>query len=320
MNRKIRVIVLALSVGICQIGIGQQLKSYRQIIPNSTVAFDMQAIPAGNLVIGSPSTEVGRNTDEGPQQKLSMEAFWMGKTEVTYDEYQLFFEEDRDPAPKPAKEGPDAITRPSPPYIDFTLGMGKVGGFPANSMQHFAALMYCKWLYAKTQIFYRLPTEAEWEYACRAGGKGAYSSLSANEKLEDYAWIASNSGDKYHLVAQKKPNAWGLHDMIGNVHEWVLDHYEPAYSANKKAHQAVFKDKYADAIVRGGSYRDEASMARSASRLAADPVWNRRDPQEPKSKWWNADAPFVGFRIMRPAKQPSPEEVRAFFDQYLKDY
>lgn len=287
----------------------QGLKSYQQTIPNSTVSFDLIAIPAGNFVLGSPEKQVGRQADEGPQKKVQVDAFWMGKTEVTYDEFQLFFEEARDPEPKPAKVGPDAVTRPSPPYIDFTLGMGKVGGFPANSMQQFGAIMYCKWLYAKTGIFYRLPTEIEWEYACKAG-----SDIPV-DKLGEYAWFQVNSKEKYHEVGLKKANAWGLHDMLGNVSEWVLDHYDAhGYVRNDSP---VFLDKYADAVVRGGNFQDDATLVRATARQAADPVWNRRDPQIPKSIWWNADAPFVGFRIMRPAKQPTKEEIRSFFDKYL---
>lgn len=279
---------------------GQGLQSYQQSIPQTRVNFDMVAIPSGSFVFGL--------TEKQPGNKIQVAAFWMGKTEVTYDEYQLFFEESRDPEPKPPKEGPDAVTRPSPPYIDFTLGMGKVGGFPANSMQQYAALMYCKWLYAKTGIFYRLPTEIEWEYASIAG-----TEIPA-EKLKDYAWFQANSNEKYQQVGLKKPNAFGLHDMQGNVSEWVLDHYDEVYP---RKDSPVFIDKYADAVVRGGNFQDEVIQVRPTARMAADPVWNRRDPQEPKSIWWNADAPFVGFRIMRPAKQPTKQEINTFFEKYL---
>lgn len=276
--------------------LAQDLKSYQQVIPQTRVSFDMVAIPSGSFVFGQT-------------KKTQVSAFWMGKTEVTYDEYQLFFEESRDPEPRPPKEGPDAVTRPSPPYIDFTLGMGKVGGFPANSMQQYGAIMYCKWLYAKTGVFYRLPTEIEWEYACRAGAD------IPSKVLPDYAWFQGNSNEKYHQVGQKKPNSWGLHDMLGNVSEWVLDHFESDPTARKES--PVFIDKYADAVVRGGNYQDPANLVRSTARMAADPIWNRRDPQVPKSIWWNADAPFVGFRIMRPAKQPSAAEINSFFEKYL---
>ena len=274
----------------------QGLKSYQQAIPQTNVSFDMVAIPSGSLQVAS-------------SKKVEIPAFWMAKTEMTYDVYQLFFEESRDPEPKPPKDGPDAITRPSPPYIDFTLGMGKVGGYPANSVQQYAAIMFCKWIYAKTGIFYRLPTEQEWEYACLAGAQ------IPSDKLGDYAWFQENSGDKYHQVGLKKPNAWGLHDMLGNVSEWVLDHYDAAVYPSKES--PVYLDKYADAVVRGGNYQDPAVRVSPTDRIPADPIWNRRDPQIPKSIWWNADAPFVGFRIMRPAKQPSAQEINSFFEKYL---
>jgi formylglycine-generating enzyme required for sulfatase activity len=273
----------------------QKLASYTQQIPQTSVSFDMVAVPAGTF------------------HQQVVQPFWIGKTEVTYDEYQLFFEEDRDPAPKPPTEGPDAVTRPSPPYIDFTLGMGKVGGYPANSMQHFSALMYCKWLYAKTHIFYRLPTEAEWEYAFAAG-----SSADQADNLKETARYAENSGNKYDRVGQKKPNAIGVYDMLGNVSEWVLDHYQEKRSI-LPMDEPVYLDKYADAVVKGGNYSTLLQDLHVSNRLAADPIWNQRDPQIPKSKWWNADAPFVGFRIIRPLKQPSVEEVRAFFAKYLDE-
>jgi len=275
--------------------IGQKISSYTQEIPQSDVKFDMIALPSGVY------------------NKQVMQSFWIGKTEVTYDEYQLFFEEERDPAPKPPVEGPDAITRPSPPYIDFTLGMGKVGGFPANSMQHFAAIMYCKWLYAKTKVFYRLPTEAEWEYAFEMGSKNILTS-----NLVEYAWFSENSGNKYVKVAQKKPNDLGIYDMLGNVSEWVLDHYQEKRSF-LNPNEAVFVDKYADAVVKGGNFQTEKKDLTSQYRMPADPIWNRRDPQIPKSKWWNADAPFVGFRIVRPLNQPTEAEVRVFFAKYLDE-
>ncbi|MHA8051047.1 formylglycine-generating enzyme family protein [Aquirufa sp. ROCK-SH2] len=296
MNCKIKKIFFLISFMLFATSLlAQKLSSYTQEIPKTDVKFDMVAIPAGEM------------------NRQAIEGFWIGKTEVTYDEYQLFFEEERDPAPKPPVEGPDAVTRPSPPYIDFTLGMGKVGGFPANSMQQFAALMYCKWLYAKTNVFYRLPTEAEWEYAFQLGAKNA-----SMTNLEEVAWYAENSGKKYAKVALKKPNALGIYDMLGNVSEWVLDHYQEKRS-NLKPNEAVFIDKYADAVVKGGNFHSEKKDLTWAYRIPADPIWNRRDPQIPKSKWWNADAPFVGFRIVRPSKQPSETEVRAFFAKYLDE-
>lgn len=273
----------------------QKLSSYIEKIPNSDIRFEMISVPEGNY------------------HGNKVESFWIGKTEVTYDEYQLFFEEERDSEPKPPAEGPDAITRPSPPYIDFTLGMGKVGGYPANSMQQYAALMYCKWLYAKTKIFYRLPTEAEWEYALFIGQKN-----NPKQDFSKIAWFSENSDNKYSKVAQKMPNDLGIYDMLGNVSEWVLDHYTNE-KKNKNSHEAVFIEKDAPAVVKGGNFKSLKNELQIDFRIPADPIWNRRDPQIPKSKWWNADAPFVGFRIVRPKIQPDESEIRAFFSKYIDD-
>ena len=157
-------------------------QAYEQKIPNSTVSFKMIPVPAAVFLMGSPDQEAGHQADEGPAIKISLDSFWMEEHEVTYEEYILFQDEERDPEPKP-----DGITRPSPPYVDFTLGMGKTGGFPANSMSQYGAVMYCQWLYKKTGIFYRLPTEAEWEYACRAGSATAYPFGNDMHQLDKYA-------------------------------------------------------------------------------------------------------------------------------------
>lgn len=288
---------------------------FEQKIPNSSVSFKMMPIPAGVFLMGSPEKEKGRHPDEGPVVKVAIDSFWMEEHEVTYEEYILFQDESQDPAPVP-----DGITRPSPPYIDFTLGMGKTGGFPANSISQYAAIMYCKWLYKKTGIFYRLPTEAEWEYACRAGVSTVYPFGDDITSLKDNAWYKENSDNKYHAVKQLKPNAWGLYDMLGNVAEWTLDQYAADYFEKVKDHpdnplqQPVTKYPI---TLRGGSFRDDAVLLRCATRLPSDRKWNARDPQIPRSKWWNTDAPFIGFRIIRPVKQPDAAAADQFFNQFL---
>lgn len=261
---------------------------------------------------------IGNNrykADEGPVTTVSVDSFWMEEHEVTYDEYILFQDESIDPAPKP-----DGITRPSPPYIDFTLGMGKTGGFPANSMSQYAATMYCKWLYKKTGVFYRLPTEAEWEYACRAGSRSKYFFGDDDQSLTSYAWYSANSDNKYHAVKLLKPNAWGLYDMLGNVAEWTMDQYDEKYFDKLKANATnpmMTPVKKNPITLRGGDFRDSANEVTCAARLKSDPVWNARDPQIPRSRWWNTDAPFIGFRIIRPIKQRTAIEAEQFFEQHL---
>ena len=291
--------------------------TFEQAIPGTDVTIHLTELPGGTFLMGSPDKEKGRATNEGPQREVTVAPFAIGTYEMTYDQYILFQDPNFEPEPKI-----DAISRPSPPYVDFTLGMGKQGGFPANSLSAYAALTYCRWLYEKTGIFYRLPTEAEWEYAARAGTTEAYPFGKKASALKEYAWFSDNSGDRYHKVGELKPNAWGLYDMLGNVGEWTLDEYTEDYFAGiaGKTQDPLLEPRHIRALhtVRGGSYQDEAEQVRPAARLPQDPVWNRRDPQMPRSKWWNTDAPFVGFRIVKPAQQPTKEEAQAFYDRYLK--
>ncbi|QEH40170.1 SUMF1/EgtB/PvdO family nonheme iron enzyme [Chitinophaga sp. XS-30] len=288
---------------------GEPFEAYAQKIPGTEVTIQMVPVKAGEFLLGSPAKEKGRNADEGPQQKVKIDAFWMGAYELTFDQFDIYTDAEKDKTPLP-----DGMTRPSPPYIDLTLGMGKSGGYPANSMSQYSALMYCRWLYNKTGVFYRLPTEAEWEYACRAGSATAYPFGDDSGQLDEYAWTVANSGEVYHKVGELKPNAWGLYDMLGNVAEWTLDQYDEKGLQKAAAVNPWNKPtESTPRTIKGGHYLDEASAARCASRLKSEESWNFRDPQIPRSKWWNADAPFIGFRIVRPLKQPTKEEAEQFF-------
>lgn len=291
--------------------------TYEQKIPGSNQVFTMKPIPAGSFLLGSPVTEKRRDADEGPQKKISISAFWMSAHEVTRDAFDVFFKDEN----TSANDDVDAITRPSPQYIDLSWGMGKEGGYPVNSMSQMAALMYCRWLYNKTGVFYRLPTEAEWEYACRAGSSTTFYFGNDSTQLDKYAWYAGNSEDRYHKVGEKLPNAWGLYDMLGNVMEWTLDHYDAnrytgVSAGSKDPAMAPSKDKYPKTL-RGGGFASTAGELRSANRTASDPDWNIRDPQIPQSKWWLTDASWVGIRLVRPLKQPGAAEINQFFTKYL---
>lgn len=291
-------------------------KKYTQNIPGTTVSFIMVSIPGGEFTMGSKTSEAGRDTDEGPQIEFKISPFWMGQFEVTQNEFSSFTR-DLNIA---VNSDVDAITRPSPPYIDFSPGMGKEGKFPANSMQQYGALMYCHWLYNKTGIFFRLPTEAEWEYAAKAGSITTYFFGDDEKDLADFAWYKKNSEGKYHEAGLLKPNDWGLYDMHGNVAEWTLDQYDGNYFERMKSEKnnpVLIPDKKHPRTIKGGSYLDEATELRPANRIKSELKWNQRDPQLPKSKWWNTDAPFIGFRIVRPVEQPTPEAIESFFKLHL---
>jgi formylglycine-generating enzyme required for sulfatase activity len=273
-------------------------------------SFDMLPIPGGNFMMGSPAAEAGRSADEGPQAKVWVEPFWMARLETTWDLYDLYWKDERIPGGDKLLHGPvvtkDALTRPTAPYADETYGHGREG-CPALGMTHHAALMYCRWLSRQTGKTYRLPTEAEWEYACRAGSKTAYPWGDDASKLGEYAWYGANAEEDTHEVGKKKPNAWGLNDMLGNVGEWCMDHYTPT---DYQSFQGVVfnplrkptRFKYSH-VVRGGSWADPVDRCRSAARRGSDKSWQKRDPERPQSIWWLCDADFVGFRVVRPVRE-----------------
>lgn len=294
-----------------------EFKAYEQLLTGSTQKFKMVPIQAGSFVMGSAIAEVKREADEGPQKKIQVDAFWMSAYEVTRDQFDIFLKDDQ----TSMNSDVDAITRPSPQYVDLSWGMGKEGGYPANSMSQRAAIMYCRWLYQKTGIFYRLPTEAEWEYACKAGTTTAYFFGNDKSKLSEYAWDLESGDDKYEKVGQKKPNPWGLYDILGNLMEWTLDHYDPERYSKieenaKNPVTEVNSSKYPK-VLRGGSFMESGTAFRSAKRFHSEPAWNRRDPQIPKSKWWLTEAKNVGIRLVRPQLQPSAEAINEFFKNYL---
>lgn len=168
---------------------------------------------------------------------------------------------------------------------------------------------YCRWLSQKTGKTYRLPTEAEWEYAARAGAKTAFAFGDDASKIGEYGWFLDNADGKPHEVAKKKPNAWGLYDMHGNVAEWVIDHYDKAFYASFKPGAPAVSpvllptNKRYPHVARGGSWDDEPAQLRLAARRASSKEWSRRDPQSPQSIWWHTEAITVGFRVVRPLEE-----------------
>jgi len=299
------------------------MKPYTNTIPGSGVTYAMVPIPGGEFLMGSPTTEKGHKPDEEPQHRVKISPFWMGRFEVTWNEYELFMYPDDEkklrtqyPSNPEVDKLSDAITRPSKPYVEMSFGMGK-DGYPAIAMTQHAANKYCQWLSAKTGHFYRLPTEAEWEYACRAGTKTAYFFGEDPTQLNDCAWTGQNSDFKYHKVGEKKPNPWGLYDILGNVLEFCLDQYDPNYY---KTCGEFIVDPWNKATkpyphsVRGGSWDDEdVALFRSAARRFSDRSWKATDPQLPKSHWYFSDVQWCGFRLVRPLKVPPPEDLAKYW-------
>jgi formylglycine-generating enzyme required for sulfatase activity len=288
-------------------------KSYSETIDRdgANASFEMIAIPGGAYLLGSPSTEKGRRDHEGPQHPVTIKPLWIGKCEVTWGEYDLFWEKkpnEKAPA-SPADKLADAITRPSKAnHHDIDWGYGRGKDQPVIAIHHHAAMEYCRWLSAKTGKLFRLPTEAEWEWACRAGTSTAYSFGDDPDKLGEHAWVESNANDMPHQVGKKKANSWGLHDMHGNVAEWCIDEFDAkAYGARSVDKPTLMPLKLPGnrrfgQVVRGGSWIDAPDRCRSAARDFSVLAWQKKDPQVPQSIWWN-NADWVGFRVVRAVEE-----------------
>lgn len=327
-----------------------EMSAYEETVPRANDGkIKMLPIKGGEFTFGSPESEEGRTDDEGPQRKVRIEPFWMSEIEIPWAIYQSFYQnglarnkdgtivgageehvitvkgKNRDKAEAEKLERGDssnvvdAVSQPTPQYHDmFQSGdFSSDPEYPAMTMTHHAASKFCQWLSAQTGHFYRLPTEAEWEYACRAGTDTAYFFGDDPAKLDEYAWFDDNSDETYYPGRQKKPNPWGLYDILGNVSEWVLDGHADDYRATLK--DGVLNpwripvNRY-PRVAKGGSWYSLAEEARCASRLISDNDWKDTDPQVPKSVWYHTDAQDVGLRIVRPLRTPTMEEMHLFWN------
>jgi sulfatase modifying factor 1 len=304
---------------------GGFMVAYEATIPGTDVKFTMIPIPGGKFTMGSPVDEDDRRDDEGPQFEVTVEPFWMGKYEVTWGEYRKFMQLDKVFKAFNGKgirsitsdNKVDAVTAPSSLYDSTPYLSGGEANQPAASMTQFAAKQYTKWLSLTSNTFYRLPTEAEWEYACRADTITAFYFGEDDEDLKHHAWNVETADDERHPVGQLRPNPWGLY---GNVAEWVLDQYDEdgythvAEGASVTTQQAFAKPtKLFPRVIRGGSFELEPEDCRSAARMGSDDKdWKTADPNFPKSPWWFADFPGfgVGFRIVRPLAEPKSRAAK----------
>jgi sulfatase modifying factor 1 len=278
------------------------------------ISFDMVLIPGGTFLMGSPANEAGRQDHEGPQHKVSLDAFYLCPTETTIELFMAYYsetvsakkdfitvQETKKNTEQADAEDVDAITGPTPVYGDATMGYGERN--PAIGMTWHNAVTFCKWLSLKSGKEYRLPTEAEWEYACRAGTTDAFGCGDTPDKLADYAWYKATADNETSEIGKKEPNAWGLYDMLGNVREWVYDFYSPnAYKETAAKSPAVNPQGPNTGKVhaaRGGDYSSPADELRCAARGFEEDWWRSGDPQIPKSMWWLPEMDVIGFRVAR---------------------
>jgi formylglycine-generating enzyme required for sulfatase activity len=281
---------------------------YTERIPGamkgSTVTFDMVGIPG-----------------DGPIQP-----FWIGRCEVTWDEYGGFdtpemIEPDEEASYPYWKgqekipfralfrdgdnqedyhrwltEAVDAVSMPSRYYCEKAAKDGGwgFGRRPAIKMNRRAAGEYCKWLTKMTGRAYRLPTEREWEHACRAGA-------AAPQALSEVAWFKDNSGGMTHPVGRKKPNAWGVHDMQGNVMEYVAETLDPPTDEVWFV-DTILPQRRRRGILKGGCWSDPPEALRPELRRLEMFAWSDDSNKNPQSPVWNYGAPFVGFRVARSAQ------------------
>ena len=296
-----------------------QFVNFEEKIPGSSISFQMVAVKGGEFKMGSSEDEPLRGKDEGPVHNVKLDDFWMAEIEVSWDEYLAFFKATSSQGRKEAvaDEEVDGISGATPPWGAPDQGWGK-GKRPAITMSWHAANVYCKWLSQLTGKKYRLPTEAEWEYAARAGSQTAYSFDGSPKDyssegflkkiftpdtttINSYVAYELNSIGKTKEPSSVKANAFGLKNMNGNVAEFCLDYYSPkAYSTDVKgAINPRGPKKGREHVVRGGSFKSDAKDVRSAARdYTKTKAWLMTDPQMPKSIWWYSDIVEVGFRVV----------------------
>ena len=313
---------------------GGWMIAYEDTIPGTDVVFRMVPVPGGTFRMGSPADEADRGDDEGPVFAVTVEPFWIGACEVNWSEYKTYMAacdlfkamESANLRAVTADNQADAVTAPSNLYDPTTtFSNGEDPLQPAVTMTQFAARQYTRWLSGLTGRFHRLPTESEWEYACRAGTTSPWSCGDDAGSLAEVAWFVDTSDETTHPVGGLRPNAWGIHDMHGNVAEWVLDELvQGGYARQAALPQPVpeslaieWPTHLSPRVVRGGAYYDEAAQCRSAARRGSEDVaWKEVDPNLPKSPWWYTEEPAlgVGMRVVRPLVVPEPAERRRWWD------
>ena len=239
-------------------------ESFVETLPNSVVKIKMIPIPGGPTTLGG--------------SVKSVKPFYIATTETTWEAFDLFLASGQPSKPYDQTVfKADAIARPSRSYHLPDHGWGH-RGYPAISIAFDSADMFCRWLSSVTGKKYRLPTEAEWDMACRGGAAEPWKLDAAG--IEKVSWNSTNCPDETTMpVGTKAPNGYGLFDMLGNVGEWATD------SLGKP-------------ILCGATFLDPVDKVNPNARQRWAPSWQESDPQIPKSRWWLSDGAFVGFRLV----------------------
>ncbi len=307
---------------------------YTMTIPGSSVQVEMIPVPGGTYSMGSPEGSENAQEDEQPALQVTVGPMWVAKYETSWGEYKLFMSmykllknlQSQGLRQVTDENRADAITAPTELYDStFTYEFGQDSNLPAVTMTQYAAKQYTKWLSLLTGQQLRLPTEAEWEHACRAGSTSNYSFGDDPEQLGEFAWYVENSDDTPHPIGQKKPNAFGLYDMHGNVMEWCIGSYtEDGYASLADKPQPlslsdaiIWPETFDNRVIRGGSWQDDAEQLRSAARIgSSDEDWKANDPNFPLSPWWYTDDPArgVGFRIVRSYQPLDASLITKFYE------
>jgi len=248
------------------------------------VKLEMVLIPAGEFLMGSPDSDKDADANEKPQHRVRItKPFYLGKYLVTQEQWESVMGSN----PSQFKGPKNPVENVS--WEDCQTFLGKLNAKSAAGVGKF-----------------QLPSEAQWEYACRAGSKTRYCFGDDESKLGDYAWYAANSGDKTHPVGEKKPNGWELYDMHGNVWEWCQDWYDAGYYAKSPTDDPTGPTGGSRRVLRGGSWSYPAGGCRSAYRIFSAPgcgdyFLGLRVSRVPADKWRERTKP-----VRRPQPRTAP--------------
>lgn len=225
-----------------------------KVVEANSIGMKLAVIPPGKFAMGSPDNETGRLAHEGPQHEVELtQPFSIGVYEVTLGQYRAFI--------KDSGQTNDGTWAKS----------GLTDEHPVAWVTWSDAEAFCQWLSKKEGKKYALPTEAQWEYSCRAGSPARFRFGDDDTRLVDYGWSKENSGGKTNAVGQKKANAWGLHDMHGNVWEWCSDWYKADHYKERPKKDPSGPSMGTNRVLRGGCWLDAPSLLRSAYRLGSYP-------------------------------------------------